>query len=90
MDTHTTTAFQLHDMVKSQARVTKQQYMRVKGTLQKLYKKHYGGNFRAFHPHASGCAHTKLLMLEYPTFLRLVITSANLHPVDTLTGSNHW
>ncbi|KAJ7432396.1 tyrosyl-DNA phosphodiesterase-domain-containing protein [Mycena latifolia] len=55
------------------------------------YSELYGRNFRAFYPHMSrGCAHSKLMILIYPEFLRLVITSANLMELDVVHGDNHW
>ncbi|KAJ6511854.1 hypothetical protein DFH09DRAFT_1100151 [Mycena vulgaris] len=39
---------------------------------QEEYSKLYGTNFYAFYPHMSGgCAHSKLIILVYPEFLRL-------------------
>jgi tyrosyl-DNA phosphodiesterase-1 len=51
---------------------------------------HAGENFHIFFPQCQGCAHSKILLLIYPTFLRLVITSCNLMNIDTMYGDNHW
>ncbi|KAJ7754374.1 tyrosyl-DNA phosphodiesterase-domain-containing protein [Mycena maculata] len=55
------------------------------------YREQYGDNFRAFYPILTGgCAHSKMLVLIYPGFLRFVITSANLMTCDVIDGDNHW
>ncbi|KAJ6470969.1 tyrosyl-DNA phosphodiesterase I [Mycena sanguinolenta] len=56
------------------------------------YRNTYGSNFHAFYPPEmkSGCAHSKLMVLAYPDFLRVVITSANLMPTDVVQGDNTW
>ncbi|KAK7007642.1 phospholipase D/nuclease [Favolaschia claudopus] len=55
------------------------------------YRRQYGENFHAFYPRMqSGCAHTKWMLLVYPEFLRVVITSANLMQSDTVFGDNVW
>ncbi|KAJ7096867.1 hypothetical protein C8R44DRAFT_989147 [Mycena epipterygia] len=47
---------------------------------QKTYLEKYGRNFRAFFPRMTkGLAHSKIMILIYPDFLCLVITSANLY-----------
>ncbi|KAK7926499.1 hypothetical protein PG985_003497 [Apiospora marii] len=47
-------------------------------------------DLRPFYAWAPGSAHSKLLLLVYPTFLRVVITSCNLMDIDTVLGDNHW
>ncbi|KAK8033925.1 tyrosyl-DNA phosphodiesterase-domain-containing protein [Apiospora marii] len=47
-------------------------------------------DLRPFYAWAPGSAHSKLLLLVYPTFLRVVITSCNLMDIDTVFGDNHW
>jgi hypothetical protein len=43
------------------------------------YRDAYGPNFHAVYPFTkSGCVHSKVMVLEYPEYLRVVITSANL------------
>ncbi|KAJ7913002.1 tyrosyl-DNA phosphodiesterase-domain-containing protein [Mycena leptocephala] len=55
------------------------------------YREEYGENFHAFYPcTTSGCAHTKMMVLIYPDFLRVVITSANLMELDVVLGDNMW
>ncbi|KAJ7664871.1 tyrosyl-DNA phosphodiesterase-domain-containing protein [Mycena rosella] len=55
------------------------------------YSELYGRNFHAFYPEKSGnCAHSKIMILIYPDFLRLIITSANFIPVDLVCSDNHW
>ncbi|KAJ7827444.1 tyrosyl-DNA phosphodiesterase-domain-containing protein [Mycena leptocephala] len=47
--------------------------------------------FPRFYPcTTSGCAHTKMMVLIYPDFLRVVITSANLMELDVVLGDNMW
>ncbi|KAJ7450635.1 tyrosyl-DNA phosphodiesterase I [Mycena latifolia] len=64
---------------------------RVIKTAQATYSEMYGSNFHAFYPRKNnGCMHSKLMILIYDDFLRLVITSANLMEVDVVLGDNHW
>ncbi|KAJ7611404.1 tyrosyl-DNA phosphodiesterase-domain-containing protein [Mycena polygramma] len=64
---------------------------RVVGCAQAGYREVYGENFHAFYPKLkNGCAHTKMMVLIYPDFLRLVITSANLMALDVILGDNMW
>ncbi|KAJ7120179.1 tyrosyl-DNA phosphodiesterase-domain-containing protein [Mycena epipterygia] len=59
---------------------------------QREYSETYGRNFRAFYPRmpGSGCAHSKIMILLYPDFMRVVITSANLMQLDAVIGDNTW
>ncbi|KAJ7686930.1 tyrosyl-DNA phosphodiesterase-domain-containing protein [Mycena rosella] len=64
---------------------------RVIAAAQENYQELYGRNFRAFYPRKnSGCMHSKLMVLIYPDFLRVVITSANFMELDVILGDNHW
>ncbi|KAK8129063.1 ubiquitin interaction domain-containing protein [Apiospora sp. TS-2023a] len=47
-------------------------------------------NLHSFYAWAPGSAHSKLMLLVYPTFLRVVITSCNMMDIDTILGDNHW
>lgn len=47
-------------------------------------------NIHAFYTWSAGCSHSKILLLVYPTFLRIVITSCNMMDIDTALGDNHW
>lgn len=58
--------------------------------LRELYFKRLGINYHAFYAWSSGSSHSKILVLVYPDFLRLVITSCNMMNVDTVLGDNHW
>ncbi|KAK8081188.1 hypothetical protein PG997_009006 [Apiospora hydei] len=53
---------------------------------------HSGGgqNLHAFYAWSPGSAHSKILLLVYPAFLRIVITSCNMMDADTVLGDNHW
>jgi tyrosyl-DNA phosphodiesterase-1 len=53
------------------------------------YKNVYGPNFNAVYRYMTGgCAHSKILLLRYPDFLRVVITTANLMALDIELGDN--
>ncbi|KAJ7654071.1 tyrosyl-DNA phosphodiesterase-domain-containing protein [Mycena polygramma] len=66
-------------------------FARVVECAQAGYREQYGENFHAFYPYmTSGCAHTKMMVLAYPDFLRVVITSANLMECDVVQGDNMW
>lgn len=58
--------------------------------LRQLYTKQFGKNYHAFYAWSPGSSHSKMLLLEYPDFLRLVITSCNMMDIDTVLGDNHW
>ncbi|KAF8188842.1 tyrosyl-DNA phosphodiesterase-domain-containing protein [Mycena galopus ATCC 62051] len=64
----------------------------VVGCAQAGYREQYGENFRAFYPRMEkvGCAHSKMMVLIYHDFLRLVITSANFMKTDVVAGDNGW
>ena len=80
-----------HGIKKTTGRVTKSQMHTIRKTLQAAYAMQHGGNFHAFYPgHCQGCAHSKLMVLIYPTFARLVITSSNLINLDMVHSDNHW
>ncbi|KAJ7831482.1 hypothetical protein B0H13DRAFT_2431596 [Mycena leptocephala] len=64
---------------------------RVVKSAKKGYREQYDNNFHAFYPKLnSGCAHSKIMLLVYPDFMRVVIASANLMQCDTVYGDNHW
>ncbi|KAJ7349815.1 tyrosyl-DNA phosphodiesterase-domain-containing protein [Mycena albidolilacea] len=56
------------------------------------YREMYGDNFHPFYPKMTGggCAHSKFMILVYPDFLRVAITSANLMKLDVVRGDNMW
>ncbi|KAF7367011.1 Phospholipase D/nuclease [Mycena sanguinolenta] len=63
------------------------EFNRVVKCAQDGYRDQYGSNFHAFYPEMkSGCAHTKLMILVYPDFLRVVITMQT----DVVRGDNIW
>jgi tyrosyl-DNA phosphodiesterase 1 len=55
-----------------------------------LSRELFGKNYHPFYAWSPGSSHSKLLLLVYPGFLRLVITSCNLMDADTVLGDNHW
>ncbi|KAJ7758335.1 tyrosyl-DNA phosphodiesterase-domain-containing protein [Mycena metata] len=68
-----------------------EEFERVVKKAQEGYRNMYGENFHAFYPFMrNGCAHTKMMALVYPDFLRVVITSANLMTLDVELGDNTW
>ncbi|PSR94177.1 tyrosyl-DNA phosphodiesterase-domain-containing protein [Coniella lustricola] len=71
-------------------KVSKKQLETLRPILQQMHHQRYGKNCHAFYAWASGSAHSKILILVYPTFLRLVITSCNMMAVDTELNDNHW
>lgn len=62
----------------------------IRSTLKQMYGQMYGPHYEAFHPKCQGCAHSKFMILIYPTFCRLVITSCNFINLDMVHGDNHW
>lgn len=71
-------------------RVLKGQLPTVEPILRQLCKSQYGRNYEAFYALSSGSSHSKVLVLVYPEFLRLIITSCNMMDIDTIGGDNHW
>lgn len=71
-------------------KLTKKQLEDISPILQQLHHQQYGRNCHAFYAWASGSSHSKILVLVYPTFLRVVITSCNMMNVDTELNDNHW
>ncbi|KAH6646906.1 tyrosyl-DNA phosphodiesterase-domain-containing protein [Truncatella angustata] len=71
-------------------KLTRKQLETVSASLDQLHKKQYGKNYHTFYAWSSGSSHSKILVLLYPEFLRLVITSCNLMDIDTVEGDNHW
>lgn len=71
-------------------RVLKSQLPTVEPVLRQLCKSQYGRNYEAFYALSPGSSHSKIMVLIYPDFLRLVITSCNMMDIDTIGGDNHW
>lgn len=71
-------------------KLTKKQLESLGPTLRQAHHQQYGKNCHAFYAWSSGSSHSKILMLVYPTFLRIVITSCNMMDVDTEQNDNHW
>ncbi|KAI1197425.1 tyrosyl-DNA phosphodiesterase I [Nemania serpens] len=76
--------------VKFQGKVSRKQLDSLRPVLQQLHSQKYGQNLRTFYTWGSGSCHSKVLLLVYPTFLRIVITSCNMMDADTELGDNHW
>lgn len=68
----------------------KKQLQNIKPVLAQMYKEQYGENYHAFYAWSPGSSHSKILVLVYPDFLRVVITSCNMMDIDTVGGDNHW
>lgn len=71
-------------------KLTKKQLETIGPTLRQLCHERYGTNCHAFYAWGSGSCHSKILVLVYPNFLRVVITSCNMMDVDTELNDNHW
>lgn len=71
-------------------KLTKKQLEILNPTLRQLCHTQHGKNCHAFYAWASGSSHSKILVLVYPAFLRVVITSCNMMDVDTELNDNHW
>lgn len=68
----------------------KKQLQEITPQLRQLYTNQYGKNYHAFYGWSSGSSHSKLLVLVYRDFLRIIITSCNMMDIDTVLGDNHW
>ncbi|KAI0019105.1 tyrosyl-DNA phosphodiesterase-domain-containing protein [Xylariomycetidae sp. FL0641] len=71
-------------------KTTSKQLDALRPQISRLHCEKYGKNFHAFHAWASGSSHSKILVLMYTSFLRIVITSCNMMDIDTVLGDNHW
>ncbi|KAJ7359885.1 tyrosyl-DNA phosphodiesterase-domain-containing protein [Mycena albidolilacea] len=56
---------------------------RVVELAKKRFREQYGNNFHAIYSKLQSGAHSKIMVLAYPEFMRVVITSANLMQCDT-------
>lgn len=71
-------------------KLANKQVQSISQNLRLLYNKQYGKNYHAFYAWSPGSSHSKILVLMYPDFLRVVITSCNMMDIDTVFGDNHW
>ena len=71
-------------------KLTKAQLGTLIPQLSQLHRQQYGKNYHSFYAWSSGSSHSKIMLLVYPTFLRVVITSCNMMDIDTEMGDNHW
>lgn len=76
--------------IRFQEKVSRKQLDSLRPVLQRLHNQKYGKNIRTFYAWGSGSCHSKVLLLVYPTFMRIVITSCNMMDADTELGDNHW
>ncbi|KAI0475335.1 tyrosyl-DNA phosphodiesterase-domain-containing protein [Xylariaceae sp. FL0804] len=76
--------------VKERGKVTRKQLDLLRPALAELHRQSYGKNLHAFNAWSPGSSHSKILLLVYGGFLRLVITSCNMMDADTELGDNHW
>lgn len=76
--------------VKFKGKLSNKQLQNLTPSLRQINIEQYGKNFHAFYAWSPGSSHSKILVLMYPTFLRLVITSCNMMDIDTVLGDNHW
>jgi hypothetical protein len=70
-------------------KLTNKQLQSIGSNLRQLYSTLYGKNYHAFYAWSPGSSHSKILLV-YPDFLRLVVTSCNMMDIDTALGDNHW
>ena len=73
-----------------EGKLANKQLQSIVSNLRQIYSKQYGKNYHAFYAWSPGSSHSKILVLVYPDFLRLVITSCNMMDIDTVLGDNHW
>ncbi|KAI0409206.1 tyrosyl-DNA phosphodiesterase I [Xylaria palmicola] len=76
--------------VKFQEKMSRKQLDSLRPALQQLHSQRYGQNLQTFYAWSPGSSHSKILLLVYPNFLRIIITSCNMMYVDTELGDNHW
>ncbi|KAI8948632.1 tyrosyl-DNA phosphodiesterase I [Xylaria longipes] len=76
--------------VKFQEKISRKQLDSLQPILQQLHSQRYGQNIHTFYAWGPGSCHSKILLLVYPAFLRIVITSCNMMYIDTELGDNHW
>ncbi|TGJ84554.1 hypothetical protein E0Z10_g4208 [Xylaria hypoxylon] len=76
--------------VKFQEKISRKQLDIIRPALQQLHRQRYGQNLQTFYAWGPGSCHSKILLLVYPTFLRIVITSCNMMSIDTELGDNQW
>ncbi|KAI0205913.1 tyrosyl-DNA phosphodiesterase I [Astrocystis sublimbata] len=72
-----------------QEKISRKQLDSLRPLLQQLHVQRYGQNIHTFYAWAPGSCHSNLLLV-YPAFLRIVITSCNMMDIDTELGDNHW
>lgn len=71
-------------------KLTAKQLQTISPRLCQLHSQRDGKNLHAFYAWSPGSSHPKILLLVYPDFLRIVITSCNMMDTDTVLGDNHW
>ncbi|TVY42889.1 Tyrosyl-DNA phosphodiesterase [Lachnellula occidentalis] len=70
--------------------LSKKQLQSITSNLREMYRRMHGNNYHAFYAWSSASSHSKILVLVYPGFLRIVITSCNMMNIDTILGDNHY
>ncbi|RWA14048.1 hypothetical protein EKO27_g1065 [Xylaria grammica] len=76
--------------IKLQEKVSRKQLDSIRPALQQLHRQKHGQNLQTFYAWGPGSCHSKILLLVYPGFLRIVITSCNMMTIDTELGDNQW
>ncbi|KAI1333312.1 tyrosyl-DNA phosphodiesterase-domain-containing protein [Xylariaceae sp. FL0255] len=72
-------------------KVSRKELDSIRDHLQELHSQEYGKkNLHTFYAFCPGSAHSKILLLVYPSFIRIVITSCNMMEIDTSLGDNHF
>ena len=76
--------------LETERKLTKQVLHAIAPILAQRYVERFAQNYHAFYAYSPGSSHSKILVLVYPEFLRVVITSCNMMDIDTIGGDNHW
>lgn len=66
-------------------KISRKQLDALQPRLESINQDQYGKNYHSFYAWSSGSSHTKLLVLVYPDFMRVVITSCNMYVVSGST-----
>ncbi|BGP20920.1 hypothetical protein JCM10213v2_009085 [Rhodosporidiobolus nylandii] len=75
---------------KDQRGLTKGDGAKIVEPLFDLYQRIAGPNWLAAYPYAGGCSHSKIMVVRYPDFLLVAITSCNTMEIDMRLSDNHW
>lgn len=74
--------------ISMKGKVSNKQLQDLVPRLREINHEQYGKNFHSFYAWSPGSSHSKILVLVYPEFLRIVITSCNMMNIDVVLGDN--